>query len=153
VCTVLSRFSHVYLHPYGLEPARLLCPWASPGKNTGVGCHVLLQGILPTQGSNPALLCLLHWQVGSLPLAPPGKLLSKSWGCHTQHIWKMLKVHLKSCHHKEKLIIMCSGGCFLDLLWSFHNSYKYWIIMFCIWNIVCQLHLNKKRSVSFLKEK
>ena len=33
-----------------------LCPWASPGKNTGVGCHALFQGILPTQGSNPGLL-------------------------------------------------------------------------------------------------
>ena len=38
-----------------------------------MGCHVLLQGIFPTQGSNPRLLCLLHWQPGSLPLAPPGK--------------------------------------------------------------------------------
>ena len=36
----------------------------SPGKNTGVGCHALLQGIFPTQGSNPRLLCLLHWQAG-----------------------------------------------------------------------------------------
>ena len=47
----------------------------SSGKNTGVGCHVLLQGIFPTQGLNPHLLCLLHWQVGSLPPAPPGKPL------------------------------------------------------------------------------
>ena len=30
-----------------------LCPWNSPGQNTGVGCHSLLQGIFPTQGSNP----------------------------------------------------------------------------------------------------
>ena len=45
----------------------------SPGKNTGVGCHDFLQGIFPTQGLNPYLSCLLHWQVGSLPLAPPGK--------------------------------------------------------------------------------
>ena len=44
----------------------------SPGTNTGVGCHFLLQGIFPTQGSNPHLLCLLHWQAGSLPLAPSG---------------------------------------------------------------------------------
>ena len=37
-------------------------------------CHyALLQGIFPTQGSNPGLLCLLHWQAGSLPLAPPRK--------------------------------------------------------------------------------
>ena len=41
----------------------------SPGKNSGVGCCFLLQGIFPTLGSNPCLLCLLHWQV-----APPGFL-------------------------------------------------------------------------------
>ena len=44
-----------------------------PGKNTGVGCHALLQGIFPTQGLNPHLLCPLHWQAGSLPLALAGK--------------------------------------------------------------------------------
>ena len=44
----------------------------SPGRNTGVGCHALLQGIFPTQGGNSCLLCLLHWQVGSLPLSHPG---------------------------------------------------------------------------------
>jgi len=33
-----------------------LCPWSSPGKITRVGCHFLLQGIFPTQGSNPGLL-------------------------------------------------------------------------------------------------
>ena len=35
-----------------MEPSRLLCPWDFPGKSTGVGCHFLLQGIFPTQGSN-----------------------------------------------------------------------------------------------------
>ena len=44
-----------------------------PGKSTGVDCHALLQGIFLTQGSNPYLLCPLHWPAGSLPLAPPGK--------------------------------------------------------------------------------
>ena len=44
----------------GLQPARLLCPWDSPGKNTGVGCHALLQGIFQTQGSNLSFLPLLH---------------------------------------------------------------------------------------------
>ena len=34
----------------------LLCPWDSPGKSSGVGCHFLLQGIFSTQGSNPGLL-------------------------------------------------------------------------------------------------
>ena len=44
------------LQPCGPWPTRLLCPWDSPGKSTGVGCHCLLQGILPTQESNPGLL-------------------------------------------------------------------------------------------------
>jgi len=52
---------------YGLEPIRLLCPWDSPGKNTGVDCYALLQGIFQTQGLNLHLLCLLLWQAGSLP--------------------------------------------------------------------------------------
>jgi len=39
-----------------MEPTRLPCPWNSPGKNIGVGSHSLLQGIFPTQGSNPGLL-------------------------------------------------------------------------------------------------
>ena len=39
------------------QPSRLLCPWNSPGKNTGVGCHSLLQRIFPTKGSNPGLHC------------------------------------------------------------------------------------------------
>ena len=51
---------------------QLLRPWDSPGKNTGVGGHALLQGIFLTQGSNLRLLHL-HWQVGSLPLVPPEK--------------------------------------------------------------------------------
>ena len=45
---------------------------ASPGKNTGVGCHAHLQGIFLAQGSNPSLLSFLHWQAGSLPLVQPG---------------------------------------------------------------------------------
>ena len=40
------------LRLYGLQPTRLLCPWDSPGKNIGVGCCALLQGIFLTQGSN-----------------------------------------------------------------------------------------------------
>ena len=48
-------------------------PRFSPGGNTGGGCHFLLRGIFPTQGSNLCLLCLLHWHVDFLPLAPPGR--------------------------------------------------------------------------------
>ena len=59
---------------HGLWPARLLCPWDSPGKNTGVGCHTLLQGIFPTQGSNSHLSASPALQVDSLPTGPPGSL-------------------------------------------------------------------------------
>ena len=58
-CLVASVVSNS-LRPHGLQPTRLLCPWDSPDKNTGVGCHSHLQQIFPTQGSNPHLLCLLH---------------------------------------------------------------------------------------------
>ena len=48
--------SHVWLFVHGLWPSRLLCLWDFPSKNTRVCCHFLLQGILPTQGSNTCLL-------------------------------------------------------------------------------------------------
>ena len=51
-------------------------PWNFPDKNTGVGCHFFLQGILPAQGSNLSLLSLLLWQVDSLPV---GHLGSPEW--------------------------------------------------------------------------
>ena len=66
--TFLGRYRYLYLllfivklcptllWPCGLYPTRLLCPWDFPGKNTGVGCHFLLQGIPLTQGPNPHLL-------------------------------------------------------------------------------------------------
>ena len=51
-CSVMSNS----LQSHGLRPTRLLCPWDFPGKNIGVGCHCLLQGIFPTQRLNPGLL-------------------------------------------------------------------------------------------------
>ena len=57
------------LRPGGLWPTRLLRPWDFPGKSSGVGYHFLLQGIFPTQGSNPGL----HWRASSLLSEPPGK--------------------------------------------------------------------------------
>ena len=58
------------LLPHGLQTGRLLCPWDSAGKNTGVGCHFLLQGIYPTQGSN---LGLLHCRWILYHLSHPGE--------------------------------------------------------------------------------
>ena len=64
------------LQPHGLNPARLFCPWDSPGKNTGVDWHFLLRGIFLTQGSNPSLLRFQHWQTDALFLSHLGK-----WKC------------------------------------------------------------------------
>ena len=72
-CLVTSAVSDSFWS-YGPHPSRPLCLWGSPGKNTEVDCHALIQGIFPTQGLNPCHLCLLHWQVGSLSLGPPEKL-------------------------------------------------------------------------------
>ena len=69
---VLSCLVSASVQPHGLQPSRLLCPWNFPGKNTRVGCHFLLQGIFPTQGSNPLLPCSLHWKADSLPLSHLG---------------------------------------------------------------------------------
>ena len=57
MCAAVFRRSAVSpsLWPRGLQPARRLRPWDSPGKSTGAGCHSFLQGIFPTQGSNPGL--------------------------------------------------------------------------------------------------
>ena len=49
------------LQPHEVQPSRLLHPWDSPSKNTGVDCHFLLQGIFLIQGSNPSLLHC--WQI------------------------------------------------------------------------------------------
>ena len=50
-CSVVSDF----LRPHGLQPARLPCPWSSPSKNTGVGCHSLSRRIFQIQRLNPGL--------------------------------------------------------------------------------------------------
>ena len=58
---MLSHFSHFrLLVTLWTDPVKLFCPQDSPGKNTGVGCHALLQGIFLTQGLNPCFLQLLH---------------------------------------------------------------------------------------------
>ena len=65
-CTLNHSVMSSSLQPHGLKHTRIPCPWNVPGKNTGVGCHFLLQGIFLTQGSN---LHLWHRQVDSLPLS------------------------------------------------------------------------------------
>ena len=70
----------------GPQPARLLCPWNSPGKNTGVLSHPLLQGIFPTQGLNSGLLyCRQILYQLSYQGSPPGSYLSQL--CGSSHLF------------------------------------------------------------------
>ena len=75
----LSSFIHAHLcaSPWAVA-CRLLSPWDSPGKNTGLGCHALLQGVFPTQGLNPHLVfpalrsgfftMSITWEAPKLPM-------------------------------------------------------------------------------------
>ena len=74
LCSVPSVVSNS-LQPYGPQTTRLLCPRDSPGKNTRVGCHAILQGIFPTQESNLCLLYLLHRRQILYPLSHLGNPL------------------------------------------------------------------------------
>ena len=64
------------VRPPGLWPARLLCPWDSPGKNIGEGCHFFLQGNLPDPGIEPVSPVSLALAGGFFTTEPPGKPLS-----------------------------------------------------------------------------
>ena len=107
----LSELSHIRLLDVmdcGLQPAGLLCRWDFPGKDTGKGCHFLLQELFSAQGSNPHFLCLLHWQMGSLPLGPPGK---PSWSIVDLYYFSFRCIEHESVTHTHTHIYIHS---FLD---------------------------------------
>ena len=64
-------------------------------------CRALVQGIFPTQGSNPHLLCLLHWQVGSLPVEPPGKPHNTHTFLQICHLEVFSVTFLNNSEHKS----------------------------------------------------
>ena len=107
------------LWPHELYPARLLCPWNSPGKNTGVGSHSLLQGNFLTQGSNPCLLdcrrILYHlnhlFKRLVTSLLSLDFVLGKYFSCTRQKYKQNLG------HWKRKKIILGP-----DPLWKFYQS-------------------------------
>ena len=82
---MLSCFSRIQL----FLTTKLLCPWNSPGKNTGVGWNALLKGIFLTQRLSLHLLCLWHWQLCSLSLILPGKPLINDRDKIQKHLWKI----------------------------------------------------------------
>ena len=99
---------------------KLLCPWNSPGKNIRVGCRFLLQEIFQTQGSNPCLKRLLHWQVDSLPLSHLGITLP-TYGGLSSSVISFLSFHTVSEILVARIlpwfaIPFSSGPCFVRTL-------------------------------------
>ena len=83
--------------PMDCYPASLFCPWDSLGRNTGVGCHAFLQGNLSDPRIEPHLLGVnLHWQVGSLPLAPPGCVCIYIYICIYICTYRYFYIHKKN---------------------------------------------------------
>ena len=72
VCMLGHSLISNSLQSHGQRSLMGYSPWDFPDKSTGVGCHFLLQGIFPTQGLNPRLLCLLHCRQILLPAEPSG---------------------------------------------------------------------------------
>ena len=108
VCSVAQLCPTLRTH--GLQPISPICPQNFPGKNTGVGCHFLLQGIFPTQGSN---LQLLQWQADALPLSHLGSPFQKMiqfnfYVKHTKvHIVAILKLWIR-CFLSKQLLLRAS---------------------------------------------
>ena len=111
-CTHVGSVASVVsdsLQPYGLQPARLFCPWDSLDKNTGESCHALFQGIFPTQGSNQHLLhcrqILCCWAIGK-PLIPQSPHAKTQALCHLSLALPPFNFHnislpLYQCHWKH----------------------------------------------------
>ena len=108
-CCLLTKLYPTLLWPHGLYFTRLLHLWHFPGKNTGVGCHFLIQGIFPTQGSNPHLL---HWQVDSLPLSHQ----------RSPQVWISVQFSRYvdcSCRINSKCTLSCCNTCHVcELIWA-----------------------------------
>ena len=84
--------------------------------HTGMGCHALLQGIFPIQRSNQHLLCLLHWQAGSSPLAPPVAPLIWSSIVQFYFLWSCI------CGVGKKVRSGFSTICNEKSKWSFQST-------------------------------
>ena len=116
-CQVMSDS----LEPHELYPARLLSSWDFPGKNTGMGCHFLLQGIFLTQGLNP---CILDSKTDSVLLSHQGSPTN----CYKIYLfvkWNNLELvvmdaQLYNYSKKKKKKRIIKTGSFIpgDLSWS-----------------------------------
>ena len=108
-CSVASVMSDS-LPPYGLQLARLLSPWNSPSKNTGVGYHALLQSSFLTQGLKLHLLNLLHCRKILYPLSHLGS---------PKQVYSN-KNHLKKKKRRMALSFFCTPFVLCPYFYSIH---------------------------------
>ena len=89
-CCLVTTAMSDSVQPHELQPVRLLCPWDSLGNSSGVGCHALFQGILPTQELNQGLLHC-RWILYQLSYqGTPNCLLSRSYKPSAYLIWEFI---------------------------------------------------------------
>ena len=111
------------LWPHGLYPTRLLSPWKSPGKNTGVGSRCLLQGIFPTQRSNPGLPRCRHIHVSVLHPFLWLNNMPRSRGPH--FVYLLMDIWALSTF----------GWLWLELLWTFVYRYLFESLFSALWGL------------------
>ena len=111
-CLVATSFPTL-LQSHGLQPVRLLGPWDSPGKNTGAGCHALLQGIFPTQESNPNLYMgrwvLYHCATREAPSLKITTTLKTEVKCSTKGL------SCQTLTHQDTSKLTCVSGLFKNV--------------------------------------
>ena len=128
-----------------MDRTRLLCPWDFPGKNTGLSCYFLLQGIFQTQGSNPGLL---HWQADSWSLShqgsPKSPLFSNMFARGALWIQSLQKVHKQDLERNTlsccwiKHVLKCGNMSSLE-----PESSQVWESLWAL----CSLPVASKQSV------
>ena len=117
------------LRPYGLKPARLLCPWESPGKNIRVGGHALLQGIFPTQSPKSSAL-----QANSWLLSHWGSPLFNTYMFHICILYMLFDTNIYYVYFKAESVAV-------DVLLSLSSLSCVWLFV-TPWTLVCQVPLS-----------
>ena len=129
----------VSMRPHGLYPIRFLCSWNYLGKNTRVGCHFLLQGIFLTQGLNPSLLHLLHWQADSLPLHYLGIPLIHMVNSNFERHHHVCLVNIQHVIKSSNIVVSI-----LKKRHQWEAEERSWTKSGKIWNEMCCINLEAK---------
>ena len=119
-CEVVSVVSES-VWPHGRQPTRPRSSWGSPGKNTGVGCHGLLQGIFPTQGLNPGLRTaggfFTIWATREAPRGSNGP--RSRWQQSCIPLWRLYRI----IEYVSFLFLLLETSC---ILWLIPLSLSKW---------------------------